>query len=72
MNTQKTCHQPTAIIRLHDVMARTGLGKTTIYRKMSCGEFPKRVSITTGCVGWVESEIERWNLERIEKRDALS
>ena len=68
--------RPTArlrrLIRLHDVMARTGLSKTTIWRHTRSGEFPKSVNLTSGTVGWVEEEIDDWIDVRIEARDALN
>ena len=68
--------RPTAplrrLIRLHDVMARTGLSKTTIWRHIRSGEFPKSVNLTSGTVGWVEEEINDWIDARIDARDALN
>jgi len=64
--------QPTALLRLRDVMSRTGLGRSTIYRKMACGEFPPRVQISERCIGWASDEIERWTREKIARRDSAS
>ena len=63
---------PRRLIRLPNVMARTGLSKTTIWRHSRSGEFPKSVNLTSGTVGWVEEEINDWIDARIEARGALN
>ena len=59
---------PTRILRLPEVMARTGLSRTTIYRWRVAGRFPQAVRLGTRSVGWIESELEAWFRERIAKR----
>jgi prophage regulatory protein len=52
---------PLKILRRCDVEARCGLGRSTIYLKMSLNEFPKQITLGNGrAVGWVESEITNW------------
>lgn len=51
---------PDRIIRLKAVLARTGLSRSTMYRKMQNGTFPKNVQISTRCTGWRESAISAW------------
>jgi prophage regulatory protein len=55
------------ILRLPEVKARTGLGRSSIYEKMTVGLFPQKVSITSHCVGWLESEITAWINARIDE-----
>ena len=43
-----------------EVEAITSLSRSTIYRKMSEGSFPKSVAISEGRVGWDRGEIEEW------------
>ena len=57
------------IIRLKEVIDYTGLGRSTIYKYISEGSFPKSVSLGDRAVGWVESEVHDWILARIEERD---
>lgn len=57
------------IIRLKEVIDSTGLARSTIYKYISEGTFPKPVSLGERCVGWVESEVHDWILVRIEERD---
>lgn len=52
--------QPDRIIRMNTVRARTGLSRSTIYRKMAEGTFPARLKISTNGTGWRDSDIDRW------------
>ena len=55
------------ILRRPEVEAVTGLGRSVIYELMADGEFPQQVPLHGRAVGWVESEIQKWILERIEE-----
>ncbi|MBF8805592.1 helix-turn-helix transcriptional regulator [Pseudomonas asiatica] len=57
------------IIRLKEVIDSTGLARSTIYKYIGEGSFPKPVSLGERCVGWVDSEVHDWILARIEERD---
>jgi prophage regulatory protein len=48
------------ILRLGSVLERTGLSRSTLYRKIEQGSFPRQVRISERCIGWRESDIERW------------
>jgi prophage regulatory protein len=48
------------ILRLKIVLDHTGLSRSTLYRKIKCGTFPKQVRISERCIGWREADIERW------------
>jgi len=54
------------ILRLPEVMARTGLSRSTIYLRISQGNFPKPVSLGARAVGWIEVEIQEWLQRQIE------
>lgn len=57
----------TKILRLPEVKASTGLSRSTIYLRISRGEFPPPISLGGGrAVGWVEAEIQQWLEVRIE------
>lgn len=56
-------------LRLKEVMALTGLGRSSIYKFMDENTFPKSVSLGGRAVAWVESEIEDWMSERLSQRD---
>ncbi len=53
------------ILRLPQVMERTGLSRSMIYFLISIGEFPKQVKLTLRTVGWLESQIDGWIESRI-------
>ncbi|WP_264878089.1 helix-turn-helix transcriptional regulator [Vibrio agarivorans] len=53
------------IIRLPQVIEETGLSRSTIYLRMSNGEFPQSISLGDRAVGWVAADIELWLEERI-------
>jgi prophage regulatory protein len=48
------------IVRMKTVLARTGLSRSTIYRKIAEGTFPPRIKISINGAGWKESAIDRW------------
>ena len=50
-------------LRISEVVARTGLSRTTIARYERAGQFPSRRRLGQGAVGWVEEEVHDW-LER--------
>ena len=52
--------QPDRIIRFDTVRTRTGLSRSTIYRKIAEGTFPAQLKISTNGAGWRESDINRW------------
>jgi prophage regulatory protein len=54
-----------SLIRLPEVMRRTGLGRTSVYHLMSKGEFPRSLSLSPRMCSWVASEIDQWIRERI-------
>ncbi len=48
------------IIRLKTVLDRTGLSRSTLYRKIAEGTFPPQVRISVHGAGWHESAINGW------------
>lgn len=52
--------EPDRIVRLKTVLSRTGLSRSTIYRKISEGTFPPQIRISIHGSGWRESDIDRW------------
>ena len=48
------------MIRLPEVIKRSGLSKPSIYRHQKLGTFPKSRKIGDRAVGWIESEIDEW------------
>ncbi|MFN3944045.1 MAG: helix-turn-helix transcriptional regulator [Allosphingosinicella sp.] len=48
------------ILRIRTVLERTGLSRSTLYRRIEQGSFPKQIRISERCVGWRESAVEAW------------
>lgn len=48
------------IVRLKTVLARTGLSRSTLYRKIQEGTFPPQERTSIHGAGWRESAINRW------------
>ncbi len=67
------------LIRLPEVLSRTGYGRTSIYRKMEEGTFPKCLKLggpikdhtqfDCRAIAWIEDEVDQWIESRIEERD---
>ena len=53
------------LIRLPEVLRRTGFGRSHIYNLINQEEFPKQIQISSGSVAWLESELEAWMEDRI-------
>lgn len=48
----------TKLIRLPEVMARTGKSRSGIYQGIKEGTFPKQVKLSLRAVAWIETEID--------------
>jgi prophage regulatory protein len=57
------------IIRLRTVLDRTGLSRSTVYRKIAQGTFPDQVRISVHGAGWRESAINRWIADPVSYRN---
>lgn len=55
------------IIRLPEVIARVGLGRTAIYDRIRAKTFPEPVKLGRAS-GWVEAEVSAWLQKQIENR----
>lgn len=60
--------EPDRIVRMNTVLARTGLSKSTIYRKIAEGTFPAQLRISINGAGWRESDINRWVADPVRWR----
>ena len=68
------------LIRLPEVLSRTGYGRASIYRKIGNGSFPRSVKLDgppvdpeafdCRAVAWIEDEVEQWIESRIDERDS--
>jgi prophage regulatory protein len=58
------------ILRRPEVLARTGLARSTIYAMIAAGTFPRPIRLGVKAVGWSETEITAWLDARKAERDA--
>ncbi len=56
---------PARLLRLRDVQDRVGLGRSTIYRWMDEGNFPRPHPIGNHTIRWLESDIDAWILAKL-------
>jgi prophage regulatory protein len=56
---------PTAFLRLPQVIQRTGMSRSTIYKMISKRTFPSPVRIGVRAVAWVEGDVESWSQARV-------
>ena len=54
------------LVRLPQVKELTCLSKSSIYRLMDEGNFPKQVLLGARSVGWVKSQVEDWILSKVK------
>lgn len=54
--------------KLQDVINATALSRSSIYLKISEGNFPRPLKLGTRAVAWRASDIQRWISERPESR----
>ena len=52
------------LLRLKDVLKRTGLSRSTLYRLERAGEFPKRRELSKNIIAWGEREVLAWMMNR--------
>lgn len=62
----------TKLLKLKTVLEMTGLGRSTLYKYINQGQFPRPVTLGPRSVAWVESEVEDWIGERICRRTEYS
>jgi prophage regulatory protein len=61
------------IVRLPDVLARVHVARSTLYRLIRAGDFPRPVKLSgpSGtAVGWRASDVDRWIASRTNPTEA--
>ena len=48
------------ILRIQAVLEQTGLSRSTLYRKVQRGEFPRQIKLSERCAGWRQSSVNAW------------
>lgn len=54
------------VLRLPAVLSKTGLGRSSIYARLSTGDFPAPIKLGVRSIGWNEADIDEWITSRIE------
>jgi prophage regulatory protein len=52
------------ILREPEVQRTTGLSRTTRWRGVKAGTFPKPVKLTASTIGWYQTDVAHWLAER--------
>ena len=70
------------LIRLPEVLSRTGFGRTSIYRKMDEGTFPQSLKLggpledsskfDSRAIAWIEEEVDQWIEDRVNERNTVN
>jgi len=48
------------IIRLPAVLEKTGLSRSSLYRLIAEGKFPRQVKLSERSAGWFEGDVNQW------------
>lgn len=70
MSTPNSQQQSAPIIRLPELRALTGRGRSAIYADMAAGRLPRPIKLGARSVGWLRAEVDAWIAARIAERDA--
>lgn len=54
-------------LRLPEVIKRTGLSRSTIYKAINENRFPKAIKLGPKSVAWVDSDIQDWQDGKIKQ-----
>jgi prophage regulatory protein len=56
-----------ALLRVREVVAKTGKSRSEIYADVKTGAFPQSVRVGSRAVAWRESELDAWIAARSRK-----
>jgi len=56
------------LLKIQKVIELTTLSRSTIYRLVESGKFPRPVKLTSRTIGWVEEEVKAFILDKINER----
>lgn len=60
------------LIKLNQVMAKTTLSKSSIYRLIKTSDFPKPKKLSQRSVAWLASDVDEWIEERSSACEVVS
>lgn len=60
ISSKQPSHSQDRILRANEVQKIVGLSRSTIWRLERKNDFPARVPLGVGSIGWLKSDIEAW------------
>jgi len=66
--------RPKKVLRISELILRTGLSRSTIYSKLDPGSaafdptFPKQIKLGSRAVAWLEDEVDAWLCQQAGQR----
>lgn len=57
------------LLKMSDLVEITGLGRSTIYKEISTGRFPKPIKIAERTAVWTESDVTHWINSKIKRHN---
>jgi len=61
--------RPRRVLRLPEVLLRTGKRRTSLLHAVRRGDFPRPIHLGPRAIGFVETEVEAWIDARMAERD---
>lgn len=61
-----------ALLSLPELRQRFGVGRSTIYRWIATGGFPRPIKLSDSVNRWRESDVETWLAKKAPTLDAAS
>lgn len=59
-------NEPIALLRIRDVVARTGLARSTVYRLAAKGEFPAPIRLLGRNTAFPSNLVDKWITQQID------
>lgn len=59
------------VLRLPEVLLRTGKRRTSLLQAVRRGDFPRPIHLGPRAIGFVESEVDAWIDARMAERDGI-
>ncbi len=64
---QPFSHNADRFLRIREMLWRVGLSRSSIYRMIEAGDFPKQIRVNQSTVVWSENEIIAWMDQQKDK-----
>jgi len=72
MDIKQEFHRDITFLKLPEVCRKTGLSRSTVYKQIKAGTFPKQIKLTEHSSAWIASEIQEWANDVVAQRDLVS